>query len=97
METKLSNNILTIDSREVAEMLGVEHKYILREIDGSKHGKTVGIISTLIGANFALNNYFIESTYKDSLNRIKRCYLVTKMGCKLLGNKQQGAKGVLTN
>ena len=24
-----------------------------------------------------------------------KCYLVTKMGCELLGNKQQGEKGIL--
>lgn len=93
MENKLTNQTLTIDSREVAEMLGVEHKEIIRKIEGGT--KEVGIITTLMGGNFPLNNYFIESTYKDSLNRTKKCYLVTKMGCELLGNKQQGAKGIL--
>ena len=93
MSKEISNNVLTIDSREVAEMLGVEHKEIIRKIEGGT--KEVGIIPTLMGGNFPLNNYFIESTYKDSLNRTKKCYLVTKMGCELLGNKQQGAKGIL--
>lgn len=90
----LSNNELTIDSREVAEMLGKEHSYVLREIDGSKDGNTVGIIPTLEKANFALSNYFIPSTYKAGTREYK-CYLVTKMGCELLGNKQQGEKGIL--
>lgn len=88
-----NNNVATIDSREVAEMLGVEHKYILRYIDGSKD--VTGILPTLMGAGLNSTNYFVESTYKDSLNRIKKCYLVTKMGCELLGNKQQGEKGIL--
>jgi phage regulator Rha-like protein len=90
----LSNNELTIDSREVAEMLGKEHSYVLREIDGSKDGNTIGIIPTLEKANFALSNYFIPSTYKAGTREYK-CYLVTKMGCELLGNKQQGEKGIL--
>ena len=90
----LSNNELTIDSREVAEMLGKEHSYVLREIDGSKDGNTIGIIPTLEKANFALSNYFIPSTYKAGTRGYK-CYLVTKMGCELLGNKQQGEKGIL--
>ena len=87
-------NIPVIDSREIAEMLGKEHFYLLREIEGSKDGNTVGIIPTLENANFALSNYFIPSTYKAGTREYK-CYLVTKMGCELLGNKQQGEKGIL--
>lgn len=83
-----------IDSREVAKMLGKEHSYVLREIDGSKDGNTVGIIPTLEKANFALSNYFIPSTYSSGTREYK-CYLVTKMGCELLANKQQGEKGIL--
>lgn len=45
-------------------------------------------------ANLALSNYFIPSTYKAGTREYK-CYLVTKMGCELLGNKQQGEKGIL--
>ena len=90
---KLVNKVLTIDSREVAEMMEVEHKYILRYIEGSKD--VTGILPTLIGEGLNSTNYFIESIYKDSLNRTKKCYLCTKMGCELLGNKQQGKKGIL--
>lgn len=85
--------VLVIDSREVAEMLGIEHKEVLRKIDGG--AKEVGLIPTLISGNFPPINYFIESSYKDTRNRTKKCYLVTKMGCELLGNKQQGEKGIL--
>lgn len=97
---KIENKeIMVIDSREVAEMLGKEHKEVLNYIEGrkDKNGKdlVVGIIPTLIGADLRSSNYFIESTYKDSLNRTKKCYLITKQGCELLGNKQQGAKGIL--
>lgn len=88
------SQLATIDSREVAEMLGKEHSYLLREIEGSKDGNTVGIIPALERANFALSNYFIPSTYRAGTREYK-CYEVTKMGCELLGNKQQGEKGIL--
>lgn len=84
--------IYTIDSREVAEMLGKEHKYVLRDIEGTEN--VVGIIPTLESANLHYQNYFIPSTYKAGTREYK-CYLVTKMGCELLGNKQQGEKGIL--
>lgn len=84
--------VKTIDSREVAEMLEKEHKYILRDIEGTD--KVVGIIPTLESANLHYQDYFIESTYKSGTREYK-CYLCTKMGCELLGNKQQGEKGIL--
>ena len=87
-------SVTTIDSREVAEMLEKEHKYVLRDIEGTDD--VVGIIPTLIGANLHSSKYFIESSYKDARNRIQKCYLVTKMGCELLGNKQQGEKSVFS-
>ena len=85
-------NIPVIDSREVAEMLGKEHKYVLRDIEGTEN--VVGIIPTLESANLHYQNYFIPSTYKAGTREYK-CYLVTKMGCEMLGNKQQGEKGIL--
>ena len=89
-----NNQLATIDSREVAEMLGKEHSELLKEIEGRKDNKNVGIIPTLEKGNFHLSNYFIPSTYRAGTREYK-CYLVTKMGCELLGNKQQGEKGIL--
>ena len=86
------SQLATIDSREVAEMLGKGHAELLRDIDGRDN--YVGIIPTLEKANLALSNYFIPSTYRAGTREYK-CYLVTKMGCELLGNKQQGEKGIL--
>ena len=91
----LANNNLTIDSREVAAMLGKSHSALMKDINGSKDGKSIGIIPTLTKSNFDLVNYFIESSYKDAKGEERKCYLVTKMGCELLGNKQQGEKGIL--
>lgn len=90
---KECKEIPVIDSREVAEMLGKEHSYVLEMIQGRK-GK-LGIIPVLTNANLAVVNYFIESSYKDAKGEERKCYLVTKMGCELLGNKQQGEKGIL--
>ncbi|WP_313413212.1 Rha family transcriptional regulator [Sedimentibacter sp.] len=88
--------IKTIDSRDIAEMLGKEHKELLKEIEGRKDGKNVGIIPTLEKGSFHLSDYFIPSTYTVSNNKRKYpCYLITKMGCEILGNKQQGEKGIL--
>ncbi|WP_195972701.1 Rha family transcriptional regulator [Clostridium thermobutyricum] len=88
--------IVVTDSREVAKLLGKEHKGLLREIEGSKTNGTVGIIPTLESANFALSDYYLLSSYSDpQTGRKYKCYLIIKMGCELLGNKQQGEKGIL--
>ena len=93
---KSGRKIPVIDSREVAEMLGKEHSEILKEIGGRKDNKNVGIIPVLEKGNFPVSEYFIENTYKvEGNNKTYKCYLVTKMGCELLGNKQQGEKGIL--
>ena len=84
--------IYTIDSREVAEMLGKEHKHVLQYIEGNKD--IVGIKPTLESQGLDYQKYFIPSTYKAGTREYK-CYLVTKMGCELIGNKQQGEKGIL--
>jgi len=86
----------TIDSREVAQMLGKEHWMVLRDIEGSKDGKTTGIIDVLRNNKLVVSDYFEESSYKaEGNNKTYPCYLVTKMGCEMLGNKQQGEKGIL--
>ena len=98
MENKLmitneeGKNIPVIDSREVAEMLGKEHKHVLQYIEGNKD--IIGIKPTLESQGLDYQKYFIPSTYKAGTREYK-CYLVTKMGCELLGNKQQGEKGIL--
>ena len=92
---KECKEIPVIDSREVADMLGKSHSALMKDINGSKDGKSIGIIPTLLKSNFDLSKYFIESSYKDASGKTNKCYLVTKMGCEMLGNKQQGEKGIL--
>lgn len=81
------NGQLLTDSREVAMMVGKDHSKLLRDIKG--------YASHLIEANFGLNEYFIESEYKDSIGRTLPCYLCTKKGCDMIANKMTGKKGVI--
>ncbi|MGJ0908888.1 Rha family transcriptional regulator [Clostridium botulinum] len=93
MSNLIKKENLTLDSREVAQMLRKEHKEVIRDIEGGK--KAVGIIPSLVSGNFPPADYFIESSYLDSQNKKRKCYLITKMGCEMLGNKQQGEKGII--
>ena len=98
---KEGKEIPVIDSREVAEMMGKTHSEIIQYLEGLNYKdgrvKITGIIPTLEqSGDLQVANYFLESTYNDR-GRTKKCYLVTKMGCELLGNKQQGEKGILFN
>lgn len=95
-ELIINKRVETIESIEVAKMMDKEHKEIMWMIDGNKKRGIVGIKPTIeLSADLHLSNYFIENTYKDSMNRNKKCYSVTKMGCELLANKLTGEKGIL--
>ena len=76
---KLVQNQMVIDTREVADMMGLEHWEILRKLEGTNSGK--GIIPILGDNNFVVTDYFIESTYTTGQNKTHKCYLCTKMGC----------------
>lgn len=95
---KTENN-KTIDSREIAEMMEVEHKEILKKLSGTTKPdgsiKMVGIIPTLTKGNLPLSDYYTESTYKDVSGKENKCYLCTKLGCDILANKFTGEKGIL--
>lgn len=74
-----------ISSVEVAEMVGRQHKDVMRDIRI--------ILEQLDELKIAPISYFIESTYKDDLNRTKPCYLLSKQGCELYGNRMTGVDG----
>ena len=92
---KEGKEIPVIDSREVAEMLESKHYKILEKLEGTKDGKTKGVIPILTAHNFVVSNYFIESSYKDKSGKENKCYLCTKLGCDFLANKFTGEKGIL--
>lgn len=82
---KMSNLEQKLDSREVAEMVGKEHKNIIRDIRG--YVKELGELK------IEPTNFFTESEYTDKSNRKKPCYLVTKKGCEFIAHKLTGVKG----
>ena len=75
----------TITSLEVAEMVGKQHKEVLRDIRR--------IAEQLAERKNALSELFIESTYEDSTGRELPCYLLTKKGCELFSTRMTGTKG----
>lgn len=89
----------TITTVEIAEMMEVEHKEILKKLEGTTKpdgsAKQIGIIPVLTKGNFPLSDYFILSSYKDSSGKENKCYLVTKLGCDFLANKFTGEKGII--
>lgn len=76
-----------LSSREVAEMMEMEHKNLLKKIDGINKDLTSSKISSL--------KYWIKSTYKDSKGEERREFLITKRGCEFLAHKTTGTKGNL--
>jgi Rha family phage regulatory protein len=80
------NGKLVTDSREVAGMVGKEHKILLRDIR-----KYVEYMGTKMNPS----NFFIESFYQDAYGRNKVHFLLTKKGCDMVANKMTGKKGVL--
>ena len=93
----LEKNTKTISTIEVAQMMEVEHKLILRKLDGreSKGKRIKGYIEILTENQMVPSDYFIPSIYKDASGKENKCYNVTKMGCEFLANKFTGEKGVI--
>lgn len=85
----------TITTNEISEMMEVKHYKILEKLEGTKDGKTKGIIPTLTAHEIVVSDYFINGTYKDNSGKENKCYLCTKLGCDFLANKFTGEKGIL--
>ncbi len=62
-----------IPSMEVAQMVNKDHAKLLRDI--RKY------CEQLAEAKIGLGDFFSESTYLDSNNQSRPCYMVTKKGC----------------
>ena len=84
-----------IDSREVARMMGKKHRDIIDYIEGNKNNGIISIAECVVKKGALLSEYFIESSFIADNGTKYKCYLVTKKGCELLGNKQNGEKGTL--
>jgi len=75
----------TLDSREVAEMVGKDHSKLLRDI------RTY--IGNLNQSNIGFVDFFKESTYTDGKGEVRPCFDVTKKGCEFIAHKLTGIKG----
>lgn len=71
----------TLSSKAVAEMLGKRHDNFMRDL--RKYVATLGE---------AAPEYFVESTYKDGLNKTRSGYEVTLKGCELIAGRIIGVK-----
>ncbi len=87
LEKMENHTVLTIDSREVAKMIGKEHKEILRDIRNY-----IGYFSE---SKIALAEFFLESTYFDAQNKKRPNYQITKKGCEFIAHKLTGQKGAI--
>lgn len=74
----------TLDSREVAVMVGRTHDNVLKDIRN---------IIKQIGGVKNHESYFVESTYVNTQNKELPCYELTKIGCELYGTRMSGTKG----
>ncbi len=78
--------IPTIESREVALMMEIEHKNLLAKIE--KINKDFG------GLKISCEKYWLESTFENR-GKSYKCYEITKRGCEFLAHKSTGTKGNL--
>jgi len=81
------NNILMVDSRDVTEMVDKPHDQLMRSI------RTY--IEYMESAKMQTADFFVPSTYLDTQNQERPCYLLTRKGCDMVANKMTGEKGVL--
>ena len=94
------NNV--IDSRNIAAMVEMEHKYLLRKLEGydskDKYGNSKrikGYIEILNEIQMYPVEYFIPHTYIGGNGETRKCYLFTKKGCEFIANKFTGERGVI--
>jgi phage regulator Rha-like protein len=84
MNKQLENRI---SSREVAEMMEVQHKDLLKKIEG--------INVDLQSEKVRSDKYWVEGTYKAGTGKSYKEFQITKRGCEFLAHKTTGTKGNL--
>lgn len=92
-----SENILVVESREIARTMGKRHTDLLRDIDNYISHMTTPQ-NTLDADLRSVQNpldFFILHSYKDKSGKKNKCYLLTEMGCQFVALKNTGVKGTL--
>lgn len=81
-------NKLTLDSREVAQMVNKNHSHLIRDIE---------TYIQYLGHNPSLDsdNFFIENSYQAGTGKEYKKYDCTKKGCEFIAHKLTGKKGAL--
>lgn len=86
----------TLDSREVAEMIGKEHHKLLRDIRRyieQFNESNIGFVNN--EGKISPVDFFKESTYVDAKGEPRPCYRITKKGCEFIAHKLTGTKGTI--
>lgn len=83
----IKDSVKAIDSREVAKMIEIDHRDLLKKIRKYE--------SILDREKLPTPQFFVKSSYVNSQNKEQPCYLLTKKGCEMIANKTTGEKGVL--
>lgn len=78
----------TLDSREVAKMVGMRHADLMRNID--RYIEVMGQ-----NAKLRSDDFFIKQTYTAGTGKQYKRYDITKQGCEMVANKLTGEKGIL--
>ena len=80
--------VLTLNSREVADMLNKRHTDLLRDIDTYTSYLNQN-------ANLRSEDFWELSSYTSGTGKRYRCYLITKKGCEFVAHKMTGKKGAI--
>lgn len=86
----------TLDSREVAEMVGKTHANLLKDIRG--YIEQLAEVKNHLGSELGelkiqSVDFFRENTYRDRNKQARPCYDITKKGCEFIAHKLTGIKG----
>lgn len=86
----------TLDSREVAEMVGKTHANLLKDIRG--YIEQLAEVKNHSGSELGELkiqpvDFFRENTYRDRNKQERPCYDITKKGCEFIAYKLTGIKG----
>ncbi len=90
MTNELQTKVVTLDSREVAELMDKRHSDLLRDIE-TYHK----YLDKSQNAKLRFDDFFIESAYQSGTGKAYKCYQITKKGCELIAHKMTGEKGTI--
>lgn len=86
IDTIEGNNVM-LSSREVSEMMGMQHNILLRKVRNLNKTLNQNKIDSV--------KYWVEGTYLDSKREHRPCFHITEEGCKFIAHKTTGDKGVV--